>query len=252
MILLLSNDDGIYAPGLRALAESLQDLGQLYIVAPCQECSATGHGITVHRPLRLEKVTLPGINAVAWSVDGTPADCIKLAVEDLLSFPPDLIVAGINNGPNLGTDVLYSGTVSAAIEGAINGFTSLAISLASDTSADFSTAAQVARKIVLRLFEKRLPKGTLLNINIPEGKPRGLRITKLGTRRYVNVFDKRVDPRGRVYYWMAGEPLDLVDNREETDILAIKERYISITPLQLDLTNYQALAELKNYWEGIL
>lgn len=252
MILLLSNDDGIYAPGLRALAESLQDLGQLYIVAPSQECSATGHGITVHRPLRLETVTLPGINAKAWSVDGTPADCIKLAVEDLLSFPPDIVVAGINHGPNLGTDVLYSGTVSAAIEGAINGFTSLAISLASDTSTDFSIAAQVARKIIFRLFEKSLPKGTLLNINVPEGKPRGVRITKLGTRRYVNVFDKRIDPRGRVYYWMAGEPLDLVDNENDTDILAVKEKFISITPLQLDLTNYQTLPVLKRYWEEAL
>ncbi len=251
MVVLLSNDDGIHAPGLKALAESLQELGELFIVAPDRERSATGHGITVHRPLRLETVTLPGVNARAWAVDGTPADCVKLAVEDLLPRPPELVVAGINQGPNLGTDVLYSGTVSAAIEGIINGFPSLAISLTSYGSYDFTTAAEVARKVVTLVMKNGLPPGTLLNINVPPAKPRGMRITRLGNRRYINIFHKRTDPRGRIYYWMAGEPLDLEENGEDTDVQAIKQNFISITPIQLDLTDHHALQILRQQWGEI-
>ncbi|MDQ0287652.1 5'-nucleotidase [Desulfofundulus luciae] len=252
MIVLLSNDDGIHAPGLKALAESLQELGELYIVAPDRERSATGHGITVHRPLRLETVSIPGIKARAWAVDGTPADCVKLAVEDLLPDPPALVVAGINQGPNLGTDVLYSGTVSAAIEGIINGFPALAISLTSYGSHDFTTAAEVARKVVNLTMQKGLPRGTLLNINVPPAKPRGIRFTRLGNRRYVNIFHKRTDPRGRIYYWMAGEPLDLDENGDDTDVQAIKQNFISITPIQLDLTDYQSLQTLRQQWGEVI
>ncbi|MGB9802607.1 5'/3'-nucleotidase SurE [Desulfofundulus sp.] len=251
MIVLLSNDDGIHAPGLKALAESLQELGELYIVAPDRERSATGHGITVHRPLRLEMVNMHGLKARAWAVDGTPADCVKLAVEDLLPGPPALVVAGINQGPNLGTDVLYSGTVSAAIEGIINGLPALAISLASYGDHDFTRAAEVARKVVGLTIEKGLPRGTLLNINVPVAEPRGVRFTRLGNRRYVNIFHKRTDPRGRIYYWMAGEPLDLEDNGNDTDVQAIRENFISITPIQLDLTDYRSLSVFRQQWKEI-
>ncbi len=251
MIVLLSNDDGIFAPGLKALAKSLQETGELYIVAPDRERSATGHGITVHRPLLLENVNIPGIKAKAWAVQGTPADCVKLALEDLLPEPPAMVVAGINQGPNLGTDVLYSGTVSAAIEGTINGFPSLAVSLTSYSKHDFSTAATITRKIVNLILKTGLPEGTLLNINIPAEKPRGIRITRLGSRRYVNIFHKRTDPRGRIYYWMAGEPLDLENNSDDTDIRAIKQNFISITPIQLDLTDYRSIDIIREQLSAI-
>lgn len=249
MAILISNDDGIHAPGLKALAESLQDLDQILVVAPDRERSATGHGITVHRPLRIEAVSLPGVTAQAWAINGTPADCVKLAVDNLLPNPPSLVVAGINQGPNLGTDVLYSGTVSAAIEGIINGFPALAFSLTSYDRCDFSTAAQVARRIVSLVLQEGLPQGTLLNINVPAAKPRGIRITRLGYRRYVNVFHKRTDPRGRIYYWMAGEPLDLEESSDNTDVQAIRDNCISITPIQLDLTDYKAMAALRHWSE---
>lgn len=244
MTILISNDDGIHAPGLQALVQCLQDLDEIYVVAPDRERSATGHGITVHRPLRLEPVSLPDLKARAWAVDGTPADCVKLAVEDLLPGPPTLVVAGINQGANLGTDVLYSGTVSAAIEGVINGCPALAVSLTSYGHRDFSTAAAVARQMVTRILEQGLPRGVLLNINVPAAKPRGTRITRLGHRRYVNIFHKRTDPRGRIYYWMAGEPLDVEENNDDTDVQAIKNNFISITPIQLDLTDYHSLNSL--------
>lgn len=248
MRILVSNDDGIHAAGLKALIQNLQGLGEIFVAAPDRERSATGHGITVDRPLRIKTVRMPVEVAHAWAVDGTPADCVKLAVDDLLPAPPDLVVAGINQGPNLGTDVLYSGTVSAAIEGVINGFPALAVSLASYDSRDFSIAGCFVREIVPLIFKNKLPRDTLLNINVPPGPPRGRRITRLGSRRYVNIFHKRTDPRGRVYYWMAGEPMDLIDeNNCDTDVGAINEQCISITPIQLDLTDYHALDRVRDW-----
>lgn len=246
MRILLSNDDGIYAPGLKALQENLEGLGEIYIVAPDRERSATGHGITVHRPLRIKEVYDFGSDVRSWAVDGTPADCVKLAIEDLLPGPPDLVVAGINFGPNLGTDVLYSGTVSAAIEGLINGIPALAISLATYCEPDFTWAAYIAYRLVPLVVEKGLPRGTLLNVNVPPGRPRGVKVTRLGNRRYVNIFDKRTDPRGRVYYWMAGDPVD-TDAEADTDIAAVRDSFISITPIHFDLTDFKAMEEIKKW-----
>lgn len=246
MRILVSNDDGIYARGLRELVEGLKGLGEIFVVAPDRERSATGHSITVHRPLRVKKIALPGLEIKSWAVDGTPSDCVKLAVEDLLSQPPDIILSGINQGPNLGTDVLYSGTVSAAVEGVINGFPAIAVSLASFTEHDFTLAAVFTRRLVSSLFETGFSNGILLNVNVPAvERPRGIEITCLGNRRYINIFEKRVDPRGRTYYWMAGEVLETDENADSTDVHAVKNNYISITPLRLDLTDYPSIGNLQ-------
>lgn len=245
MKILISNDDGIRAAGLNALRESLQDQHQLYVVAPDRERSATGHKITLDRPLRVKEWTYPGSDTIGWEVDGTPADCVKLGLEALLPEPPDLVISGINFGPNLGTDVLYSGTVSAAVEGMINDIPSIAISLASHEFCDFTFSSEIIKKIV-SIMDGGLSARTLLNINTPPCTPRGIKVTRLGDRRYVNIFDKRIDPRGRVYFWMAGEPFDLDKDDPETDVWAIRGGYISITPVQFDLTDYGFMEKLKN------
>ncbi|NLJ75819.1 MAG: 5'/3'-nucleotidase SurE [Peptococcaceae bacterium] len=250
MKILISNDDGIRATGLNALRESLQDQHQVYVVAPDRERSATGHKITLDRPLRVKEWTYPGSSAIGWEVDGTPADCVKLGLEALLPEPPDLVVSGINFGPNLGTDVLYSGTVSAAVEGMINDIPSIAISLASFEFNDFSFSSKIIKEVVSAIDGELSPR-TLLNINTPPCAPRGIKVTRLGDRRYVNIFDKRIDPRGRVYFWMGGEPFDLDKDDPETDVWAIREGYISMTPVQFDLTDYDFMNRLENICKKI-
>ncbi|BAF59578.1 MAG: 5'/3'-nucleotidase SurE [Pelotomaculum sp.] len=244
MRILISNDDGIQAEGINALRACLQEQNEIYIVAPDRERSATGHKITMHRPLRVKEWHYPEAKTVGWAVDGTPADCVKLGLEALLPAPPDLVISGINLGPNLGTDVLYSGTVSAAIEGIINGIPAIAVSLASYDYRDFSFSGKLIKELV-SAFGNRLPDKTLLNINVPPGKPCGIKVTRLGNRRYINIFDKRTDPRGRVYYWMAGEPFDLDEDDPDTDVWAVKEGYVSITPVHFDLTDYKIMERLK-------
>ena len=249
MRILISNDDGIYAPGLLKLRQALDPLGEILVVAPDRERSGTGHGITVHKPLRPKQINFPD-GTVGWSVNGTPADCVKLALEALLEKTPDLVISGINWGANLGTDVLYSGTVSAAIEGIINGIPSVAISLATYENKDFEYAARFAAWIVPILSENKFQSGcSLLNINIPQGSPKGVKVTRLGNRRYENVFHKRIDPRGGVYYWMAGEPKDMTPDKPkldaETDFDTVNDGFISITPLHFDLTDFNAIGEME-------
>lgn len=251
MRILISNDDGISAQGINQLRISLQDRNQVFVAAPDRERSATGHKITMHRPLRVREFSYPDSSAVGWEVDGTPADCVKLGLEALLPEPPDLVISGINQGPNLGTDVLYSGTVSAAIEGTINEIPSIAISLASYEYRDFTFAAGLAGELVFRLG-RELPQKTLLNINVPPGEPRGIKVTRLGHRRYVNIFDKRIDPRGRVYYWMAGEPFDLDEDDPDTDVWAVKQGYTSITPIHFDLTDHHTIEEMRKLLKDLV
>ncbi|WP_031513980.1 5'/3'-nucleotidase SurE [Desulfofalx alkaliphila] len=247
MRFLVSNDDGIYAPGIKALRKSLEEIGQVTVVAPDRERSATGHGITVFRPLRAKPVKFKNSSAICYSVDGTPADCVKLGLEALVEETPDLVISGINLGPNLGTDVLYSGTVSAAYEGIINGIPAIAISLNTWSDPDFSYAAKFIKEYVPHVIKHKLPPGVLLNINVPSTDPKGIRVTRLGNRRYIDVFDKRTDPRGRVYFWMAGEPENLDEDNPETDVNAVKEGYISVTPVQLDVTHRGFMEELKKW-----
>ncbi|MFZ5597253.1 MAG: 5'/3'-nucleotidase SurE [Bacillota bacterium] len=250
MRILISNDDGIYADGIRALRkrlEKLEGVEKIYVVAPDRERSAIGHGITMHRPLRAKEIKYASPLSKGWSVDGTPADCVKLALEELLKEPPDLVVSGINQGPNLGTDVIYSGTVSAAVEAVICGYPAIAISLSSFKDHDFSEACEYAARLIPLVIREGLPGGTLLNVNVPPGKPAGVKVVRLGNMRYVNIFDRRTDPRGRVYYWMAGEVLDMDDNSEDTDIGSNRRGYITITPVQIDLTNSREIERIKRW-----
>lgn len=251
MRLLISNDDGIFAPGVRTLANTLAAAGyQVTVVCPDRERSATGHGLTLHQPIRANLVD--GIfhpKVTAWSCSGTPSDCVKLALWSLLEAKPDFVFSGINQGSNLGTDVLYSGTVSAAMEGIIEGIPSVAFSLTSFASKEFQPAANYALTLLQQLAEQPLPHLPLLNVNIPavpESAIRGAIVTRQGIRRYIEVFEKRQDPRGKTYYWLAGEAIEEVEDPDSdhelpTDVAAIRENYITITPLQYNLTCHKGL-----------
>lgn len=245
MHVLLTNDDGITAPGLAELRRGLSRPPELRVsvVAPDRERSAVGHAITLHKPLRVQRVDLDG--AAGWSVSGTPADCTKLAILALLSDPPDLVISGINNGYNLASDVLYSGTVSAAMEGVMMGVPAIAVSVSGTAGSDeLARASSFMVELVDMFAQGGFPSDMLLNVNVP---PRGRQggevvLTRLGRPRYKDVFHRRVDPRGQTYYWMAGTgDHDLV---EGTDIWAVAQGAISVTPLHFDLTSYDELEAL--------
>lgn len=250
MLILISNDDGINAPGINALRQAMEQLGEVVVVAPDRQRSATGLGITIHKPLRVEEVVFPDSKAKGFAVNGTPSDCVKLAIQALMPIKPDLVVSGINLGSNLGTDVLYSGTVSAALEGVINDVPAIAISLAAWEDNDFSQAADFSGRLVKLVMEKGLPAETLLNVNIPvkaDGdKAAGVCVTRLGKRRYKNSFEKRLDPRGKSYYWMGGDVLDLVAE-PGTDIDCVKRGDISISPLLFDVTDLDFINYVKEW-----
>lgn len=250
MQVLITNDDGIMSPGIQQLAAQARQLGDIYLSAPLSQKSAIGHGITIWDPIRIKEYSLPGIKK-AWAVEGTPADCVKLAINHICP-QPDLIISGINNGPNLGTDVLYSGTVSAAIEGAILGIPSMAVSLNSFQSDDYSVAAEITLLVVryLENHSKLVSPDTLLNVNVPpvpKEELKGFRITRLGIREYENTFDQRTDPRGNMYFWLSGMPIPHGEEDPEIDMAAVEQNYVSITPLQFDLTNYRIWKDMKEW-----
>ncbi len=241
----------MYAQGLSEMRKALEADGgfEVVVIAPDRERSACGHAITMHKPLMVQEVRLPGNSKPAWLVGGTPADCAKLAVEALLPKAPDLIISGINRGPNLGTDVFYSGTVSAAIEGAIMNVPSMAVSLATREKPDYCFAAAFATYLAKKVVENGLPRATLLNVNVPpvmRSEIAGVAVVRLGIRRYLNVFDRRIDPRGRVYYWMAGE-VEGAGSERGTDDWAIANNMVSVTPIQLDLTAHGAIHEIEGW-----
>jgi 5'-nucleotidase len=255
--ILIGNDDGIFALGVRTLANTLARVGhKVTVVCPDIERSATGHGLTLHQPIRAEPVTsIFDDNVIAWSCSGTPADCIKFALSSVLSERPDFVLAGINHGPNLGTDVLYSGTVSAAMEGALEGIPSIAFSLASFTNFEFQTAADFALQLLARLITTKFPPSFLLSVNVPplpKHEIAGVLVTRQGLRRYIEKFEKRLDPRGKNYYWLVGEIIEDIEQPEDinlpphilTDVRAIRDRYITITPLQYNLTNAAVVKDL--------
>ncbi len=249
MQILITNDDGITAPGLQMLEQELSQIAEIVVVAPESERSAMSQAITVHNPIRVQKFDMQNAKH-AWQISGTPTDCVKLAVEALLPKPPDVIVSGINRGPNLGTDVLYSGTVSAAMEGILYGIPSIAVSL--DTWEDFSyqPAARFVCKLILSMQKNQYPPATLLNINVPalpDQEIGGYVITKMGNRQYKNVFEKRLDPRGRAYYWMGGNTIDC-ENDPDSDVAVVRDGKISVTPIHFDLTNHNILNILRK-WE---
>ncbi len=251
--IFVTNDDGISSSGINILATVLGSIGDVYIVAPEREQSAVAHALTLHRPLRFEKR-----GAGRFSVNGTPTDCVIIGVNKILGTRPDIIVSGINNGGNLGDDVTYSGTVAAAIEGTLLGIPSIAVSLVQDDrnngrdpmdEVKFQGAAQFAREIVLKVLRSGLPDDTLLNINVPDSTAyRGVRLTKQGKRVYDNSIQELLDPRGREYYWIGGG-VPQWGSGKNTDIEAIQEGYISVTPVHLDLTNYEALTYLEENWD---
>lgn len=242
--ILVSNDDGIHAPGLAALAAALEAVGEVYVVAPDRERSAVGHALTLHRPLRVERVA-----PRRFAVNGTPTDCVNLGILGILPHRPDVVVAGINAGSNLGDDVTYSGTVSAAMEGSLLGVPALAVSLVEPGErADYRPAARAAARLTRLLLRQRESGVTLLNVNVPRGRPRGLKMTRLGRRVYSEKVTEQRDPRGNVYYWIGAGP-PAWEAGEDTDFAAVHAGYISVTPLHLDLTSYEGLRALKT-WEA--
>ena len=239
--ILVTNDDGVHAPGIAALADALRGLGEIIVVAPHHESSAIGHALTLARPLRLEEVR-PGV----FSVDGTPTDCVNIAVTHVLGAAPDLIVSGINTGWNIGDDVTYSGTVSGALEGALLGIPSIAVSAERKRRSprhveyDFPPAARAARALAEAVLERGLPRATFLNINVPFGPNKGFRSTVQGRRNHVTEVAERHDPRGRRYFWI-DEGQNEWEPHDRSDYQAVRDGYVSVTPLQPDLTAHDAL-----------
>jgi len=245
MKILVTNDDGIHAPGIRALTDALASVGEVAVVAPDRERSAVSHALTLHHPLRAECIA-PG----RFAVDGTPTDCVNLGIHSLLDFHPDLVVSGINRGANLGDDVTYSGTVAAAMEATLMGIPAFAVSLdCREEPGDYSAAAAFASRLAVRIVDNGLPKDTFLNVNVPDLRPDLLRtpiVTTQGKRRYEGTIVDKVDPRGRSYYWIGTADLDFLDI-DGSDFAAISRGHISITPLHLDMTNHRSIALIKGW-----
>ena len=244
-IILVSNDDGVRSEGIVALADALRDVGTVYVVAPDRERSAAGHSLTLTSPLRVEK-----IGQRIYAVDGTPTDCVNLAVNGILRNKKiALLASGINKGANMGDDITYSGTVSAAMEGTILGIPSIAVSLASRNHFRFDVAAGFAARVARRILRHRLPDDTLLNINVPnaaEEEVTGVKVTRQGKRIYGDAIVEKRDPRGRKYYWIGGD----AQNRQDipgSDLEAVEQGWISVTPIHLDLTNYASMRKLRRW-----
>ena len=254
MRVLITNDDGVRAPGLLALWEALSELGETIAIAPDRPRSACGHAITLHKPLRVTPVEMPGVGK-GFACSGTPVDCVALGTSQHLGGPPDLVVSGINLGPNLGQDMTYSGTVAGAVEAAICGLPSFAISVASYEAAEFGPAAGFARYLAEAVLARGLPPETFLNVNVPPAAPGGIAgvaLTRKGTIRYDNRIESRTDPRGMSYYWLTGERVDHEDH-PDTDVAAVAANRISVTPVSLDMTDRGLLADLKGWdlsWTG--
>jgi 5'-nucleotidase len=249
--ILLTNDDGIYAPGLRAMRKELQKLGEVIVVAPATEQSAVGHSITLLQPLVVQEVLDEENQFLGWAVEGRPADCVKVALLELLPDPPDVLVSGLNAGANAGINVLYSGTVAAAIEGAFFHQTSIAVSLeyTKPKPLDFPRAAQLARGVIEQILAHRPPRGSLFNVNIPaleRGPVRGIRTVPQNVASFVETFSRRVDPRGRVYFWSNPE-FQCREPHPDTDVTVLGDGYITVTPLRFDLTHEKMLQDM-NQW----
>jgi 5'-nucleotidase len=249
--ILVCNDDGIAAPGIAALADALHAVGEVTVVAPDRQQSAVGHAITMNRPLRVVPYHRDG-QMFGYAVEGTPADAVKLAVKCLMDRKPDLVVSGINHGSNTAVNILYSGTVSAATEGMILGIPSIAISLTTYGEADFRYAGKVGVELAREVLRRGLPSGVLLNVNvpaIPEEEIRGVRLTRQGESSWDDTFDVRRDPANREYYWLTGE-MRITDTDPETDQVAIREGYVSVTPIRYDLTDRGMMEGMRGWKLG--
>lgn len=252
MRILLCNDDGIHAPGLAALVKEIKKIAEVNVVAPAREQSAIGHAITMSDPLRAEEYHKNG-EFYGWAVNGTPADCVKLALFAPLVERPDMVISGINSGSNTGINTIYSGTVSAATEGRIYDLHSFAISLTSYTSRNFGPAARFAARLALKMKNFELPRGVFFNVNVPdmlEEKIKGVRITRQGQAVYREIFHRRSDPKGRVYFWMDGER-SVEEDDPSIDERAVRSGYISVTPIQYDLTHYPTLDKIADQVDSL-
>ncbi len=247
-LILVANDDGIHSDGLTALADAVRHLGEVVVVAPDREQSACSHSLTLHRPLRVHPR-----GPDRWAVDGTPTDCVNLAVSGILPRRPSLVLSGINTGANLGDDVTYSGTVSAAMEGTLLGIPSIAVSLIGQHEFVYDAAAAFAARLATWVLASGLPADTLLNVNVPQPangeRPRGVALTRMGRRRYGDAIVEKTDPRGKKYYWIGAAELDFEDV-DGTDYVAVRDGFISVTPIHLDLTNYRSFDALKGLAES--
>jgi 5'-nucleotidase len=246
--ILVTNDDGIDSAGIAALKKSLGEIAEVTVVAPRLEQSAVGHGITMQIPLRLQEYYING-NFFGYAVEGTPADCVKMGIRNIMKETPDLVVSGINHGSNTAINIIYSGTVSGAREAAIMDVPSLAISVTNHRAKEFEYAAKVAKSLALKIKEHKLPLGTLLNVNVPdlpENEIAGLLITKQGKSRWDDTYEKRTDPYGKDYYWLTGDLME-EDKDLEFDQFAIKKNYVTITPIHFDLTDYETYNKMKDW-----
>lgn len=246
MLILVSNDDGVHAPGLASLAAALEPLGRVVVVAPDRERSAVGHAVTLHRPLRIQR-----LRDDWYSVDGTPTDCVHLGIHGILRGKPDLLVSGINQGGNLGDDITYSGTVGVALEGTLFGVRSFAVSLVARSEFRFDAAARVARSVAEAVGRHGLPDGTFLNVNVPNVRDwselRGFRMTRQGRRVFGSGVAEKVDPRGKTYYWIGADELGYVQEDVGTDVEAVGHGCVSVTPVRTDLTDHAFLEEIRGW-----
>jgi 5'-nucleotidase len=254
MQILLTNDDGIYAPGLRALERALQSMGDVQVVAPLTEQSGVGHAITYLTPLMAREV-YDGQRRRGWAVEGSPADCVKLAVAELCEVRPQLVVSGINHGQNAGINVLYSGTVAAAIEGAFFGITSVAVSLEFDEHAKYEQAARLARSVIEQILARKGARPQLYNLNIPTAalageRPPRLKVVPMDVIRYGEHFIKRQDPKGRTYYWATSDPPPR-RSEHETDLTELAQGFVTLTPLQYNMTEHRVMAEMERWELGL-
>ncbi len=246
--ILLTNDDGIHAPGLHALHHELQQAGNVQVVAPLAEQSGVGLTVTYLHPLLVHEEFRDGAH-FGWAVAGSPADCVKLGMLEYCRERPDIVVSGINAGANAGINVLYSGTVAAAIEGAFYGVTSIAVSLAEESPSGYARAARIVVPLIQQILDCEPPDGSLWNINIPpveDSPPRGVKMVSLGVRRHLDIMEKRTDPRGRVYFWSGLDPLENHHMEPETDIKELSDGFVTVTPLHFDLTSTQLLKEFRD------
>ncbi|MCK5071601.1 MAG: 5'/3'-nucleotidase SurE [Desulfocapsa sp.] len=242
-LFLITNDDGIQSPGLDALVQALSSQAECMVIAPDRDNSAVSHSLTMNRPLRVTK-----LRDGFYTVDGTPTDCVAIGLNKIIKQKPDMLISGINPGPNLGDDISYSGTVSAAVEGTMYGIPSLAVSLAGEAPYDFSRAAQLAVKLTKLILKQGLPQDTLLNANVPASNSiKGIKITRQGRRLWDNAIQETLDPWGRKHYWIGGGTPSPAQG-EDTDVYAVNNGYISVTPIHLDLTNHQGIDHLKKEW----
>ncbi len=250
-LILVTNDDGVTAPGINAMVEVACTFGYVVVVAPDKPQSAMGHAITINSTLRIHKLTT-GVCSETYSTTGTPVDCVKLAINKILNRKPDLILSGINHGSNASINVIYSGTMSAAVEGAMEGVPSIGISLMSHSiDADFSAAMEIAAKVINKALENGMEKGTCWNVNIPNvpmSEIRGIKVCRQANANWEEEFDERTDPMGGQYYWLTGKFVNY-DSGDDTDIVALENNYVSLVPVQYDMTAHRAIKTLKNLFE---